>query len=268
MVASPFYAYQTPSIENYAFFGSCCFLLFCIKLLYVDDSPTLAKDHALLVNWLAAFFFTMGQLALLLSLTVLGSGLELLTHSYLAATTALPTNAKQLVCGGFSAVVLSIFFIKSLHVRRIPSRGNQQWLFVGAFAIQTIVMLLVVVFSMALFFGYFEILVGNEISMMFCLSAVEFILLIICWLDEAVELSLYKSSEDSRQFMVQPIGFWWCQHTEERVETEEEEEAAIRDEAERPARLSSLSPLLGNSVANMQISQRTLDYASMHDAVV
>ena len=58
LVASPFFDYQTPSMEQFFFLGLPCFLLFCIKLLYVDDSFSVdPKDHALLVNRAAGFFF-------------------------------------------------------------------------------------------------------------------------------------------------------------------------------------------------------------------
>jgi hypothetical protein len=49
-VASEFFTYQTPQYEHYCFVGAACLMLYCIKLLYVDDSDTLAEDHALLVN--------------------------------------------------------------------------------------------------------------------------------------------------------------------------------------------------------------------------
>jgi len=118
VVASPFFIYQTPNLEQYLFLGSACLLLFCIKLMFVDDNISVdARDHALVVSRTAGFFFNIGQFCLLLSMTVLSSGMDLLTHSYLAAQEALPDNAKNLVCGGFSAVVLSIAFIKSMHVR-------------------------------------------------------------------------------------------------------------------------------------------------------
>ena len=65
VVASEFFEYQTPTLEHYGFIGAACLLFFCIKLLYVDDSDTLAEDHALLVNLTAGFFFHVGQFALL-----------------------------------------------------------------------------------------------------------------------------------------------------------------------------------------------------------
>jgi len=237
-------------------------MLFCIKLLYVDDSNTLAKDHALLVNRWAGFFFKIGQFALLLSTTVLGSGLDLLTHSYLAATAALPDNAKNLVCGGFASVVFSIFFIKSMHLRRVPIERYQRNLFLAAYSIQTIVMLCIVFSTTRMCFsssGYLSILMRNEIGMMFSLSGFALLLLLMSWLDEAVELSLYSSADDSRQYMVHPFGLWWCLTPE--VDTNEVETAAAAESGSH-GRLSQLSPLLSASVVDMRMSKRSLNYDS------
>jgi hypothetical protein len=109
VVATEFFEYDTPDWRQYSFIGSTCLLLFCIKLLYCDDANTLASDHALLVNRAAAAFFNIGQFALLFSTTILGSGMNLLTHSYLAATAALPGNAKSLVCSGFAGTYVYIY---------------------------------------------------------------------------------------------------------------------------------------------------------------
>ena len=131
-------------MEQYCFLGLCCFLLFCIKLLYVDNSSSLdPKDHALLVNRAAGFLFHIGQLSLLISTTVLGAGLNLLTHSYMAATTALPADCKMLVCGGFTGVILSIGFIKSMHLRRVPLNPSHRQLFYAAYMIQVVVLITV-----------------------------------------------------------------------------------------------------------------------------
>lgn len=105
VAATPFFEYDTPDWRQYSFIGSCCLLLFCIKLLYCDDANTLASDHALLVNRTAAAFFNIGQFALLFSTTILGSGLNLLTHHYLAAIAALPGNDKSFVCCGFGGTL-------------------------------------------------------------------------------------------------------------------------------------------------------------------
>lgn len=64
VVATTFFEYDTPNWEQYSFIGAACLMLFCIKLLYVDDSSTLTSDHALLVNRTAALCFNLGQFAL------------------------------------------------------------------------------------------------------------------------------------------------------------------------------------------------------------
>lgn len=200
LVASPFFEYETRTWQQYAYLGSACLMLFCIKLLYVDDSNTLAKDHALLVNRWAGFFFKLGQFGLMLATTVLGSGLDLLTHSYLAATAALSDNAKNLVCGGFAAVVFSIFFIKSMHLRRVPLDPSQRNVFLAAYCIQILVMICVVAATVRMCFtdeGYLNILMRNEIEMMFALSGFALFLLMMSWLDEAAELSLFSSADDT-----------------------------------------------------------------------
>mmetsp|Transcript_7414 Transcript_7414/g.12332 ORF Transcript_7414/g.12332 Transcript_7414/m.12332 type:complete len:543 (+) Transcript_7414:450-2078(+) len=247
VVASPFFEYQSPSMENYAFIGACCLMLYCIKLLYSDDAPKLAQDHALLVNDASALFFNIGQFSLLLSTTVLGSGLDLLTHSYLAATAALPHNAKEMVCGGFGMVVFSIFFIKSMHLKRIPADGTHKVLFVGAFMTQIIVNLAVVTLTISLYLGkpYFDVLAQDEITLMLGLAGVTLFLVILSWLDEAMELALYTSGDDSRQALVHPFGLWWCVAPE--LESMEEEES------DGSGALSALSPLLGKSVANLKM---------------
>ena len=109
-VATTFFEYDTPNWEQYSFISSTCLLLFCIKLLYCDDANTLASDHALLINRTAAIFFNIGQFALLFSTTILGSGLNLLTHHYLAATVALPGNDKSLVCCGYTGTFHVVYW--------------------------------------------------------------------------------------------------------------------------------------------------------------
>lgn len=249
VVASPFFEYQSPNLEQYYFIGACGLMLYCIKLLYSDDAPKLAQDHALLVNTASAFLFNIGQFCLLLSITVLGSGLDLLTHSYLAATAALPRNAKELVCGGYGAVILSILFIKSMHLKRIPIDGVQKLMFVATFCTQMIVQLAVVFLSISLYMGktYFVVLAQDEITLMLGLASVTLFLVVLSWLDEAVELALYTSVDESRQALVHPFGLWWCVAPELSGSKEEEEE-------DGPAGvLSGMTPLLSQSVANMQV---------------
>ena len=201
------------SMEQYCFLGLSCFLLFCIKLLYVDDSSSLdPKDHALLVNRTAGFLFHIGQLSLLVSTTVLGAGLNLLTHSYMAATTALPANCKMLVCGGFTGVILSIGFIKSMHLRRVPLNPSHRQLFYAAYIIQVIVLMTVAYATTCMSInqmGYIGQLNFNQIEMLAILCCLALFLLVISWLDEAVELNLYGGS-NAREFRVHPFGLWSC----------------------------------------------------------
>jgi len=231
-------------------------MFFCIKLLYVDDSDTLAQDHALLVNRWAGFFFNVGNFCLLLSTTVMGSGLNLLTHSYLAATAALPGPEKNLVCGGFSAVLLSTFFIKSMHLKRVPTDRRNQALFVSAYVIQSLVLLAVVGITGAMCLGYtfgsslLAYLMINDIELLFTLSGSALFVVVMSWLDEGVELALYESAEDSRAFRIHPFGFWWCLTPD--ITEEELEGGMTAEESQATRSLSVLSPLLGSSMADMK----------------
>jgi len=279
LVASPFFNYGQPSMEEYTFLGVACLMLFCIKLLYVDDFGNISdEDHALLVNRWAGFFFYFGQFALLLSTTVLGAGLNLLTRSFLAATEALPNDAKSLTCGGFASVIASIAFIKSMHVRRVPIDGKQQAMFMAAYGIQIIVMVAVVFLSVSMCMlttedqSFLASLMVDEIQMLSILSGFALCLVVTQWLDEGVELSLYNSTEDSKQYLVQPFGFWWCLTSQV---TKEKADAAIEGtKSPSTPGLSKLgspdgsmgsmfSPLLGSPDGSMKISQLDLDYDSM-----
>lgn len=265
VVASEFFEYQTPSLEHYSFVGASCLMFFCIKLLYVDDVYTRIEDHAVLVNRYAAILFNFGQFLLLLSTTVMGSGLNLLTHDYLASSAALPGPAKSLVTGGFSAVLFSTFFIKSMHLKRIPTDPRNRALFIGAFVIQSVVWLVVVLISAAMSmggtFGALEYLMQTDSQLLFCLSGSALFVVIMSWLDEGVELALYESASDSRAFRVEPFGLWWCCLKPD-VVTDEDILHEIGGEAERfsmsspdrlsSARLSVLSPLLGSSLADIK----------------
>ena len=255
LVASPFFDYQMPSSEQYCFLGLVCFLLFCIKLLYVDDSYSVApSDHALLVSRMAGLFFHLGQLGLLLSTTVLGAGLNLLTHSYLAATSALPDNAKSLVCGGFSGVVLSIGFIKSMHLRRVPLNPVHRQLFYAAYGTQILVLGAVVYATASMAMNHFVASVMmNELEMLAALCCLALFLLIISWLDEAVELNIYGDG-DAREYRVHPFGLWTC------LKPGTPEPPLITDKK----RLSHLSESVRNSNANLFDSQIDLPlYGSM-----
>ena len=263
LAATPFFEYYSPTMEQYLFLGFACLLLFCIKLLYVDDSFSIdPQDHALLVNRAAGFFFHFGQFFLLVSTTVLGAGLDDLTHNYLAATAALSDNSKNLVCGGFSAVVLIIAFIKSMHIRRVPNDpGKRNW-FIAAYTVQ-VIFLFAVIFTTAQMClakdGPLRYLMMSEIEMLAVLSGFAFLLVVMSWLDEAVELSIYGDSEDAREFRVHPFGIWFCFQPEEPDLAELAQEGpggSGPNSAER--KLAALSPLLGSSVVNLGYSSMDL----------
>lgn len=222
----------------------------------MDDSFTVdPSDHALLVSRGAGFFFHLGQLALLLSTTVLGAGLNVSTHSYLAATSALPDNARGLVCGGFAGVMMSIGFIKSMHLRRVPLNPVHRQLFYAAYGTQVIVLLAVVytTFSMSLNWFVGDLML-NELEMLGVLCCLALFLLVISWLDEAVELNIYGEG-DAREFRVHPFGIWTC------FKPGNPEPRLLSD----TRRLSHLSPMVKDSNANMFDTQNYLPmYGSIH----
>ncbi|KAI2505994.1 Bacterial low temperature requirement A protein (LtrA) [Fragilaria crotonensis] len=257
VVASPFFEYQSPTTEQYGFLGACGLMLYCLKLLYENDAPKLAQDHALLVSGASAFLFNVGHFCLLLGTTVLGSGLDLLTHNYLAATTALPHNAREMVCGGFAAVIFSILFIKAMHLKRIPVFGMPRFIFVATLFTQMLVYLAVVTVSTCLCLGaqFFGVLLQDGITLILGLAGVSFFLVLLSWTDEAVELALYSGDDsDSSQELVHPFGFWWCV-ARETITKQTSEDDSVDLVAKGPSVLSSMTPLLG-SVANMQMSTR------------
>jgi len=249
-VASPYFNYWDPSWDQYAFLFLSCFLLFMIKLLYVDDTYSIApQDHALLYNRAAGFCFHLGNFSLLLFTTVLGSGLNLLTHSFLAAAVALPTDAKNLVCGGFSAVVFSIAFIKSMHIRRVPNNPKHERMFLVAYFTQIAGVMAVVIITAQMCLlgdeanGFLALLMRNEIEMLAVLVFFALVLILMSWLDEAVELNLYSDATEASEYRVQPFGLWTCCKHEEPLQLE-----ALALERNRASMLAQRSPLLGSSV--------------------
>lgn len=254
VVATEFFEYSTPDWEQYSFIGASCLLLFCIKLLYVDDSNVLASDHALLVNRAAGLFFNLGQFALLFSTTIMGSGLNLLTHSYLAAAAALPGPAKDLVCGGFAGVLVSTAFIKSMHLKRVPRPSHQKAIFIGAYVVQLLATLVIAGVCLAMCFGqggYLQVLMQNDVELMWILSGFAVFLVALSLLDEGLELAL----QDGEDYLVHPFGFWCCIFQPE-VDMEEimTRTESIPRSYSSGHRLSELSPLLGESIANMRMS--------------
>jgi len=259
MIASPFFDYQLPSSEQYFFLALVCFLLFCIKLLYVDDSFSVdPSDHALLVSRTAGFFFHLGQLILLLSTTVLGAGLNLLTHSYLSATASLQDKSKFLVCSGFAGVIFSIGFIKSMHLRRVPLNHGHRQLFYAAYGTQILVLLGVVYTTLRMSVAKtVTTIMMSELQMLGVLCGLVLFLLLISWLDEAVELNIYGGG-DAREFRVHPFGLWTC----------------LKPGMPQPplfssdtSRLSHLSPMLKDSNANLFDSQININIPNVYGSI-
>lgn len=250
-VASPYFNYWSPSWDQYLFLFLSCFLLFMIKLLYVDDTSSISPlDHALLYNRAAGFCFYIGNFSLLVFTTVLGAGLNLLTQSFLAAAAALPSDAKNLVTGGFAGVVFSIQFIKSMHIRRIPTNTKHERMFFTAYFTQFVVTILIVYITARMCVnsenGILSLLMMNEIVMLATLVFLSIVLVAITWLDEAIELRIYKDGAEANQYRVQPFGFWmFCKH-DEPLQLE-----AMALERSRARRLAVRSPLLGSSVINL-----------------
>jgi hypothetical protein len=81
------------------------------------------------------------------------------------------------------------------------------------------------------------------------LSGAALFVVLMSWLDEGVELALYKSAEDSREFRIHPFGLWGCLKP---GMTQEEMEMDESDRSRATRSLSAFKPLLGSSVALMQ----------------
>lgn len=60
----------------------------------------------------------------------------------------------------------------------------------------------------------------NEIEMLSILVFFATVLIIISWLDEAVELNLYSDASEASEYRVQPFGFWACLASEELLQVE------------------------------------------------
>jgi hypothetical protein len=261
VVATEFFEYEVPDWEQYSFIGASCLLLFCIKLLYVDDSNVLATDHALLVSRAAGLFFNLGQFALLFSTTIMGSGMTLLTHSYLAAAAALPGPAKDLVCGGFSGVLLATAFIKSMHLKRVPRDTHQKSVFIAAYVIQLLATIGVSGVSLAMCFGrggYLQVLMQNDVQLLWTLSGFAVFLVALGMLDEGLELAMQDGRED---YLVHPFGFWCCILQSE-LDLDDLRDAAMKmgKSQSSGARLSELSPLLGESMANFRMGDSSTSF--------
>ena len=163
-------------------------------------------------------------------------------------------------------------FIKSMHIKRVPVESTQQALFIGAYVIQVIATIAVATFAFLLSYSqnsFLQMLVQNDVELMWVLSGFAVLLVLLSWLDEGLELALQDGGSDGKDsFLVSPFGFWWCLHPEVTPEEILAEEAAtvpssisVRGRKDSGPRLSEFSPLLGESVAQMRLSVTNLNDA-------
>lgn len=99
-----------------------------------------------------------------------------------------------------------------MHIRRVPINASHEKMFIIAYALQTIVHLAIIVLVFCMCFvrnNALEFLMTNEVELLLVLSGSALLLVIISWLDEAIELSLYGES-NVRNFTVRPFGIWTC----------------------------------------------------------
>ena len=163
-----------------------------------------------------------------------------------------------------------------MHIKRVPVAPAQRALFVGAYVIQALATIAVAAIAFLMSFGhggYLQILLQNDVELMWVLCGFAVVLVLLSWLDEGLELALQGSNENAGKgesaFLVSPFGFWWCLHPEvspEEILVEEAATAAalsnsVRLSNQRPnsnLRLSEFSPLLSESIVQMKISTTDL----------
>lgn len=246
-VANDFLSFRTPSLEEYSFLGAICITLLCLQFLFVDDADTVSMDHALIVNSWTGFFFHIGHLMLMMCLTGLGAALSTMTHEYFRGNSSV--LARLRVAEGFTATLLAISFLNSLHVKRVPSDPNHRAVFMSTYVIQALFMLSILSVTAAMQFGYFEDL--SNLELVWFVAATAVIVMVLSWTDEIVELSLYMSGADAREARSQPLRFWCC------VVPRKPEE--IADSDAEGSNQSSLTPLLGGKEEGYQSVDESVD---------
>ena len=95
----------------------------------------------------------------------------------------------------------------------------------------------------------------DDVELMWILTGFALFLVMLSFLDEGLELALQDDEQSGSEYLVSPFGFWWCLKPE--VDLDEilaEAPEAPPKKRSSGARLSELSPLLGESVANMKMS--------------
>lgn len=251
-VANDFLSFRTPSLEEYSFLGAICITLLCIQFLFVDDADTVSMDHALIINSWTGFFFHIGHLILLMCLTGLGAALSTLTHEYFRGNSSALVRLR--VTEGFAATLLSISFLNSLHVKRVPSDSNHRAMFVLTYVVQAVFVFSVLAVSVAMQFGYFEDL--SNLELIWFVAATAVMVMILSWTDEIVELSLYMSGGDAREARSEPLRFWCCVVPRKPVETDASDEEISNH--------SSLTPLLSGKEEGYQSVDESVDTSALN----
>lgn len=253
-LTNDYLSYRTPTVEEYSFLGAICITLLCLLFLYVDDADTISTDHALIVNSWTGFFFHLGHFLLLLCLTGLGTALSSLTHGYFRGTQGNATSilARVRVSESFTATLLAIFFLNSLHVKRVPINKTHRAVFVTAYMVQALLIVTIFGVAVAMQFGFCENLTNLELVWFVAGTAI--VVIVMSWMDEIAELSLYKSSGEAREARSEPLTFWCC--VTPRVVVKSRTESGSESESDKP---SSLTPLLGGADSSKDDGYQSVD---------
>jgi hypothetical protein len=137
-------------------------------------------------------------------------------------------------------------------------------MFIGAYVVQLIVTLMIAGVCLAMCFGqggYLQVLMQNDVELLWILCGFAVFLVGLSMLDEGLELAL----QDGEDYLVHPFGFWCCIFQPE-VDMEEilAAESGSLAKTESGGRLSELSPLLGESVANLRLSTTRFSLADIN----
>lgn len=253
-IANEIFDSTQPTYTQYSFLGAICLILLSIQFLYSDDADTLsAMDHALVLNSFTGFFFHIGYFFLLLSTTVLGCGLASATSSYFLLTSSAP-ETQSLVTIGFTGTLLSIFFLNSLHLKRLPASFTHKALFITTYVFQAIAVGGVVAGTVAMQYGFMDDL--SEVELVWGTAVLAMLLVCMSFLDEIVELTVYATSDEAREARTEPFAFWCCVRAPPAAADEGQLE-----EAEESEKLNTLTPLLGKDAPSG-------DYQSTDDSLL
>jgi hypothetical protein len=186
----------------------------------------------------------------------LGTALSTLTHDYFLAAdngnaTTTSILARVRVSDGFTATLLAIFFLNSLHVKRVPANKAYRAVFVTAYVVQALLIAIILGVTVAMQFGYLEDLTNLELA--WFVAATAMVVMVVSWADESAELSLYMSAAEAREARSEPLTFWCC--VKPRV-VKSSLESGSESESDKP---SSLTPLLGGAESSKEDGYQSVD---------